>query len=164
MKNGLFTLAVTGRMNGELSKMYFEFDEGDIVWYCMVSRYRDIFADKLIDLVRNTGVSYFKWDMLDQRGCNAPGHLHGDEGHSARERADCFAFRSPQTLAYIAEKIREACPEAIFDYDVTEPRRAFGLAFLATGRYFLMNHGPYYRNLDLPARYLLGRQIHCGPS
>ena len=39
---------------------------------------------------------------------------------------------------------------AVVDFDVTETGRAVGLAFLAAGRYFLVNNGPYYQNYDVP--------------
>jgi alpha-galactosidase len=38
----------------------------------------------------------------------------------------------------------------IVDFDVTESGRAFGLAFLSAGKYFLINNGPYAFNYDLP--------------
>jgi alpha-galactosidase len=51
----------------------------------------------------------------------------------------------------MAERIAAACPDAVVDFDVTEPGRAFGLAFLSAGRYFLVNHGPHSYNYDFPS-------------
>jgi alpha-galactosidase len=53
-------------------------------------------------------------------------------------------------LAHIAERVSEAVPEAICDFDVTESQRCFGLAFLSAGKYCLINNGPYYQNYDHP--------------
>ncbi|HEX2952117.1 MAG TPA: alpha-galactosidase, partial [Armatimonadota bacterium] len=36
---------------------------------CLVSRYKDAFADELIRLVNEVGVTYFKWDAIGQYGC-----------------------------------------------------------------------------------------------
>ena len=115
----------------------------------LVSPYWRDFADELIRLNREVGVTYFKWDAVDQHGSDAAGHFHGDARHSARERADSYAFQLPVYLAKIADRVAEAVPEAIVDFDVTEPGRAVGLQFLASGKYFLINNGPYFHNFDL---------------
>ena len=138
-------------MHGKSEPYPLGFEDDVIVWACLVSDFRDVFADELIRLIRETGVSYFKWDMLDQRGCDAPLHRHGGPENSEQERADCFAFRFPLDLMYIADRVTRECPGAIVDYDVTEERRAFGLGFLSVGKYFLINNGPYYKNYDIPA-------------
>jgi hypothetical protein len=49
---------------------------------CLVSRYWERFADELIRLHREVGVSYFKWDAIGQYGCDDPGHAHGTAAHS----------------------------------------------------------------------------------
>lgn len=117
---------------------------------CLVSPYGDRFADELVRLAAETGVSYFKWDALDQYGCDDPHHWHGDGSHSPAERADSYAFQMPLALTRIAERVCRAVPEAVVDFDITEQQRAFGLAFLAAGRYFLVNNGPYYSSYDVP--------------
>ncbi|NBD24016.1 alpha-galactosidase [Paenibacillus glycinis] len=117
---------------------------------CLVSRYADAFAEELIRLVREVGVTYFKWDGIGQHGCDDPGHDHGTIGHSPQERADSYAFRQVQAMARIADTLSEACPEAIVDFDITEGHRSVGLAFLAVGKYFLVNNGPYFHNYDVP--------------
>ena len=48
------------------------------------------------------------------------------------------------------EKISRVCPEVIVDFDVTEKKRAFGLAFLGAGKFFLINNGPYCWSYDVP--------------
>ncbi|MFB3892613.1 MAG: alpha-galactosidase [Phycisphaerae bacterium] len=117
---------------------------------CLTSRFRDAFADELIRLANQTGVRYFKWDALQQYGCDAPGHLHGDDGCSPRERADCYAFELVRSMVHIVERLTAAVPDAIVDFDVTESARCVGLAFLSAGKYFLINNGPYYFNYDVP--------------
>ena len=53
-------------------------------------------------------------------------------------------------MSRVADKVAAAVPGAIVDFDVTEGGRAMGLAFLSSGKYFLINNGPYYQNYDIP--------------
>jgi alpha-galactosidase len=117
---------------------------------CMVSGYADAFADELIRLAKEVGVTYFKWDAIGQYGCNDPHHNHGDESNTPQERSDSYGFQLVQSMSYVADKVAKAVPGAIVDFDVTEGGRAMGLAFLASGKYFLINNGPYYQNYDIP--------------
>jgi alpha-galactosidase len=117
---------------------------------CLASPYWESFADELIRLYRELGVSYFKWDAVGQYGCNAPGHFHGDEEHSPRERSDRYAFEMGRYMIKIVDKLCAACPEAIVDFDITEGRRFVGLGYLAAGKYFLINNGPYFPNFGHP--------------
>jgi alpha-galactosidase len=117
---------------------------------CLVSKYKDDFADELIRLSKVWGVTYFKWDAVGQFGCNDPNHQHGTLANSPAERENCFAFQLPLALTYIVEKLSRSCPQAIVDFDITEDGRSVGLAFLSAGKYFLMNNGPYYSNYDIP--------------
>jgi alpha-galactosidase len=117
---------------------------------CLVSRYRDAFADELIRLNKTYGVTYFKWDALDQSGCNDPRHLHGDEQCGEQERADCFGFELVRSMSYVVDKLCNACPDAIVDFDITEAGRCVGLGFLSSGKYFLLNNGPYFPNYNIP--------------
>jgi len=117
---------------------------------CMVSGYSDAFADELIRLAREVGVTYFKWDAIAQYGCNDPHHDHGGESNTPQERSDSYAFQLVQYMSRVADKVGAAVPGAIVDFDVTEGGRAMGLAFLASGKYFLINNGPYYQNYDIP--------------
>ena len=116
---------------------------------CLVSSYADDFADELIRCARDFGVRYFKWDAVEQYGCDAPGHHHGTEIHSPQERADSYAFQQPLAMARIVEKLVKAFPDAIVDFDVTESHRCVGLAFLSVGKYFLINNGPYYHDYNI---------------
>jgi alpha-galactosidase len=117
---------------------------------CMVSGYADVFADELIRLAKEVGVTYFKWDAIAQYGCNDPHHNHGDESNTAQERSDSYGFQLVQYMSRVADKVAAAVPGAIVDFDVTEGGRAMGLAFLSSGKYFLINNGPYYQNYDIP--------------
>jgi alpha-galactosidase len=117
---------------------------------CLVSRYGDAFAERLIQLSKEIGVTYFKWDGIGQYGCDSPHHWHGDESNTPRERAESYAFQLVREMGRIADHVASACPGAIVDYDVTEAGRAVGLGFLASGRFFLINNGPYYPNYDIP--------------
>ncbi|MFC4776124.1 alpha-galactosidase [Paenibacillus sp. GCM10023252] len=118
---------------------------------CLASSYGMDFADALIRLYHDVGVTYFKWDAISQYGCNDPRHNHGDESCSSEERGDCYAFQLPLALVNIVDRLTQSCPDAIVDFDVTEGYRAVGLSFLSAGKYFLINNGPYYVNLDIPS-------------
>lgn len=117
---------------------------------CLVSSYADDFADELIRCTRELGVRYFKWDAIDQYGCDSPDHHHGDETHTSVERADSYAFQQPLYLARVVERVTRAFPDAIVDFDVTEGHRCVGLSFLSVGKYFLINNGPYFPSFDIP--------------
>ena len=116
---------------------------------CLVSNYWEQFADRLIELVKTLGVSYFKWDGIAQYGCNDAHHLHGGPENTAEERAQRYAFLQPLYLSKIIDKVVAACPGVIVDFDITEPGRSVGLEFLSSGKYFLLNNGPYFHNFDL---------------
>jgi alpha-galactosidase len=121
---------------------------------CLVSRYADAYADEMIRLVKEIGVTYFKWDAIGQEGmysCDSPQHHHGTPENTASECNNCYAFEQVRSMNRIIDKVCAECPDAIFDFDVTEGGRCMGLAFLASGKYFLINNGPYHWNYDLPA-------------
>lgn len=117
---------------------------------CLVSKYADEFADRLISLIEEVGVSYFKWDAISQYGCDDPNHWHGNEDNPPEERAACYSFELGRMMIKIVDKVCNACPEAIIDFDITEGGRFVGLGFLSAGKYFLINNGPYYENYDIP--------------
>lgn len=117
---------------------------------CLVSRYREGFANELIRLAKELGVRYFKWDAISQYGCNDPNHFHGTEKNSPQERSDCYAFEVGRSMNYVVDKLCSVYPDAIVDFDITEGERSVGLGFLASGKYFLINNGPYYFNYDIP--------------
>jgi alpha-galactosidase len=117
---------------------------------CLVSRYGEAFADELIRLNREVGVTYFKWDAIGQYGCDAAGHGHGTEENSSEERRQCYGFQLGAAMARVVDKVCAACPEAIVDFDITEGGRTVGLQFLAAGKYFLINNGPYNFDYNMP--------------
>jgi len=116
---------------------------------CLVSDYSDAFADELIRLAKETGVKNIKWDAVGQYGCDDPHHSHGSAMNSPAERSDSYAFQLVQKMCSIADKVAAAAPGTFVDFDVTERNRAMGLGFLASGRYSLMNSGPYTSNYDM---------------
>jgi alpha-galactosidase len=136
--------------NGEKGKPHPIWETEDSCSMCLASRYHEAFADELIRLVKEVGVTYFKWDAIGQYGCDAPGHLHGTEANTREERADNYAFELGRAMSKVVDKLVAACPEAIVDFDITEGGRYVGLGFLSSGKYFLINNGPYYRSLDDP--------------
>jgi alpha-galactosidase len=136
--------------NGEKSKPRGIWETEASVSLCLVSRYADAFAEELIRLVREVGVTYFKWDAIDQYGCNDPSHDHGNESNSLQDRADSYAFKQVQAMTRIVDQLCAACPEAIVDFDITEGHRSVGLAFMSAGKYFLINNGPYFHNYNVP--------------
>lgn len=117
---------------------------------CLVSPYGPYFAEELVRLVKDVGVTYFKWDAIHQYGCDAHNHDHGTTENTPEERSDCYAFQLGLSMSRIVDRVCEACPEAIVDFDITEGHRYVGLGFLASGKYFLINNGPYYHNYDIP--------------
>lgn len=117
---------------------------------CLVSRYRDAFADELIRLNKELGVTYFKWDAIGQYECNDPHHFHGNESNTPQERLESYAFEIGRSMSYVVDKLVKECPKAIVDFDITEGGRSVGLGFLSSGKYFLINNGPYYFNYDIP--------------
>jgi alpha-galactosidase len=164
MKLGLWFNPTAAALTSEMLKRNNKFrvtknskpDEPCEIWeteksvgLCFVSPYWEDFANRLIELVHETGVSYFKWDAIWQYGCNAPGHFHGDENDSEQERKDRYAYLLPIYMAKVIEKVSKVSPEAIFDFDITEEGRCVGLQFLAQGKYFAINNGPYYHNFDV---------------
>jgi alpha-galactosidase len=123
------------------------------VGLCLVSPYWENFADKLIQLVKETGAEYFTFDGISQYGCDAPGHYHGDQKNSREERLNSYAFQLPEYLGKVIDKVTAACPKTIFDLDITEDGRCVGLGFLAHGKYLIINNGPYYHNFDIGSEW-----------
>ena len=116
---------------------------------CLASGYVSHFVDTMIRLHDELGVCYFKWDGIDQYGCDSPLHDHGDESHTAQERRDCYAYEMGRRLIQIVEQVSEQRPDVIVDFDITEPHRFVGLGFLSVGKYFLVNNGPYFSDFDM---------------
>jgi alpha-galactosidase len=117
---------------------------------CLCTPWADAFADELIRLHREVGVTVFKWDAVGLYNCDAPDHGHGDERHTPEQRRDRAAFMQAERFERIVERLVAACPEAIVDFDATEGGRFVGLGFLRYGRFFLINNGPYFSDFDIP--------------
>ncbi len=117
---------------------------------CMVSGYSHAFAQKVIEVARLTGATYFKWDAVGQHACNDPHHDHGTDANTPEERDASYAFQMIGRMTQAAAEISDAIPGAIVDMDMTESGRAFGLGFLTAGKFFLVNNGPYLFDYDLP--------------
>ncbi len=117
---------------------------------CMVSGYSHAFAQKVIEVAHATGATYFKWDAVGQHACNDPSHDHGTAANTPEDRDESYAFQMIGRMTQAAAEISSAVPGAIVDMDVTESGRAFGLGFLAAGKFFLVNNGPYLFDYDLP--------------
>ncbi len=117
---------------------------------CLVSRYMEAFGKRLVQLSKEVGVTYFKWDGVSTSGCDAPGHWHGSARQTPEERAASYGFQIVQVITRLADQVAAACPDAIVDIDTTETDRFMGLGFLAAGRFFTINNGPYYHDYDIP--------------
>lgn len=156
---------VTSR-DGNPSRPHSVWETEESLDVCLVSAYWRDFADELVRVAREWGVTYFKWDAIGQHVCDAAAHAHGGDDISAAERLDCYAFEQVRYMARIVDRLCEACPEAIVDFDVTEGGRSFGLAFLAAGKFFTSNNGPYYQNLDIKPEpdHWINVYVHPGPA
>lgn len=119
------------------------------VGMCLVSPYWEDFANKLITLTKELGVTYFKWDAVGQYGCNNPNHYHGNSENTPTERAQRYSFLQPEYMVKIVNKVCKEAPQSIFDFDISEDGRCVGLQYLSAGKYFIINNGPYYHNFDL---------------
>jgi alpha-galactosidase len=127
-----------------------EWETEDSVDMCLASPYWESCANALIRLRENYGVLLFYFDGISQSGCDDPRHFHGLETNTQRERAECYGFAITGYLQKIMGKVSAAHPDVVFDFDVTESGRiGVGLQFLASGRYFILNNGPYFHNFDL---------------
>lgn len=126
---------------------------------CLASDYGMHFAEKLVQVHRDTGVTYFKWDAIGQYGCDSAVHDHGDTTHTAQERLEAYSYQMGRRMIDIAEYVNERVPGAIVDFDITEGARFVGLGFLGAGKYFLMNNGPYFEEFDIP-----GERISIEPA
>jgi alpha-galactosidase len=136
--------------NGDEGKPYKIWETEESYGMCLVSSYRDAFADELIRLNKELGVTYFKWDAIGQYECNHPRHFHGNSDNTPQERLESYAFEISRSMSYVVDKLTKECPEAIVDFDITEGGRAVGLGFLSSGKYFLINNGPYFFNYNIP--------------
>jgi len=144
-RNKNYRTSIDGKMEGA-SKVW---GTEESVPLCLISNYWKDYAEVLISLAKTYNVSYFKWDAIWQGDCDAAGHNHGTDKNTQQERRDNNAFLQPIYLSKIIDKVSTACPEAIFDFDITEEGRCVGLTLLSSGKYFAINNGPYFHNFDL---------------
>lgn len=108
---------------------------------CLASRYRDYFVQRSKQLI-DLGVTYFKWDGLEDSLCYAANHNHGGPNDDPEERARRYGFEFNRIITDMARELTEYCPELVIVYDVTELNKSgVGLDFLSEGRYFWMNNG-----------------------
>jgi alpha-galactosidase len=117
---------------------------------CLASDYAGDYIETMVRLNHELGVTYFKWDGVSQYGCNSPLHHHGTLANPPEERAECYAYQMGKAMIQIVEQVTQRCPDVIVDFDVTEGGRFVGLGFLSAGKYFLVNNGPYFSDLDIP--------------
>jgi len=115
----------------------------------IVSPYWNAIADKLIQLTRDLGVSYFTWDAVDQYSCDGDNGFHGTSVNPMQERGDSYAFQLPIYLSKVVDKVCAAAPNTIFELDVTEAGRSMGLGFLSSGKYIILNNGAYFHNFNI---------------
>jgi alpha-galactosidase len=151
LSSEMYKRNVPNRMsrNGKVGEPREIWETEESVGLCLVSAYWEDFADKLVELTKEYGVSYFKWDAIGQYGCNDSKHEHGSEANTPEERAQRYAFLQPLYMTKIIDKVCKEAPQSIFDFDITEDGRCVGLQFLSAGKYFIINNGPYYHNFDL---------------
>lgn len=117
---------------------------------CLCSGYANAFTATMLLLREELGVTYFKWDAVQQYGCDSPLHDHGTEANSPMERSDNYAFQMGRQMIQIVAEVTRRYPEVIVDFDITERGRFVGLGFLSVGKYFLINNGPYFSDFDIP--------------
>ncbi len=118
---------------------------------CLASDYADYFIEVMVRLNRELGVTYFKWDAVQQFGCDSPNHNHGTLENTVEERRECYAYQMGLAMIRIVEEVTRRCPGVIVDFDITEGGRFVGLGFLSAGKYFLVNNGPYFSDFDIPS-------------
>jgi alpha-galactosidase len=136
--------------NGELSQPLDVWETESSYTMCMVNKYWKDCAGQMILSAQKYGNIYFKWDAIAQYGCNAANHNHGTVNNTEQERLDCYAFELGRYLNKVVDSVSSVIPNAIVDFDITEGWRSMGLQFLASGKFFIMNNGPYYENYNLP--------------
>lgn len=135
--------------NGQPDKPFPIWETEESVRLSLVSPYWENYADKLIQLVKQLGVTYFKLDAVYQYAANGVGHFYGTKDNPIEERTESYAFQLTKYLSKVISRVQQVCPQAIFDLDVTEPDRAVGLQFLSSGKYFMFNNGPYFHSFGL---------------
>ena len=109
--------------------------------YDLVGPYYDCLLDDLKALC-DEGFRFFKWDAMNTLSSTLPGLDHGDGRYSPRERADRYNYLLPFYVTRLMHQLREYCPEAVVEIDLTEPERCLvGLQVLQEGKYYFINNG-----------------------
>jgi alpha-galactosidase len=139
--------------NGKKGDPFPIWETENSVGICLVSSYWEDYADKLIELVQKYGVTYFKWDAIGQYGCDDAHHLHGSEADNLEERRQRCAYLQPEFMTKIIDKVSKINKNVIVDFDITEDGRCVGLQFLSSGKYFIINNGPYFHSFDLAEKW-----------
>jgi len=151
-------------LDGNLRKPQPSWETEESYPMCMASSFWVDFSNELIRLVKEHDVCYFKWDAIWQGDCDVAGHFHGTEQNTMDDRRQNAAFLQPIYMSKIVDRVSESCPEAIFDFDITEEGRCMGLSFLASGKYFAINNGPYSNNYDLKRSASMPSNIFVNPG
>lgn len=136
-------------LDGNIQKPYPSWETEASYPMCLASNFYIDFSNELTRLVKEHEVCYFKWDAIWQGDCDAAGHFHGSTENTMKDRRDNDAYLQPIYMSKIVERVCAVYPKSIFDFDITEQGRCVGLSFLASGKYFAINNGPYFRNYDL---------------
>lgn len=167
MKLGLWFNPIVAAKTSEMSKDNHEYkltQDGkcisNVIWeteesyfMCLASDFSNVFIKKMVQLHKELGITYFKWDGIAQYGCDSPHHNHGNETNTKEERLQCYSYKMGMEMIRIVEEVTKQCPDIIVDFDVTEGGRFVGLGFLSVGKYFLVNNGPYAMDFDLPEKF-----------
>ena len=136
-------------LDGNLQKPYTPWETEASYPMCLASNFYIDFSNQLIRLVKEHDVSYFKLDAIWQGDCDAAGHFHGNKDNTMKDRRENSAYLQPIYLSKIADRVAAVYPKSVFDFDITEQGRCMGLGFLASGKYFAINNGPYFHNYDI---------------
>jgi len=123
--------------------------EEDVYTCCFASPYADWLIEKMKEMIDKYGITYFKWDGVGIINCASDKHFHGSSKTPLQERIEVGRYLQIKEMIRIAREVSAYNPDVIVDFDITEDNRAVGIGFLSGGRYFFMNHGPYYRDLGL---------------
>lgn len=108
----------------------------DIVGPC----YDLILAD--LKALTDEGIRFFKWDGVNMFSSSIAGLWHGDEGRSRREIIDRYNYLFPFYITSLMRELREYCPDAVVEMDLTESDRSIvGLMPLQESKFYFINNG-----------------------
>lgn len=108
----------------------------DIVGPC----YDLILAD--LKALTDEGIRFFKWDGVNMFNSSIAGLYHGDESRSRREIIDRYNYLFPFYITSLMRELREYCPDAVIEMDLTESdRNIVGLMPLQESKFYFINNG-----------------------